>query len=138
MKTLENIKNRGSKAFDGRDFSRLIQFIPEEELIEFDIELLPQYKDKHHTIPFNRENVLIQLKKDVEFGFEKALDKRGLSSDAMSEVVMMWNWILEDGLENFKEYPNYGLPIFKATAIKYGFDNPIGNDSGDEDKYNSD
>ena len=40
------------------------------------------------------------------------------------------------GLENFDEYPMYGLPIFKATAIKYGFENPIGEDSGSEDYYN--
>jgi len=29
----------------------------------------------------------------------------------------------------------YGLPLFKATAIKYGFPNPIGDDSGSERKY---
>jgi hypothetical protein len=30
----------------------------------------------------------------------------------------------------------YGLPIFKATAQKYGFNNPIGEDTGSEEKYN--
>jgi hypothetical protein len=30
----------------------------------------------------------------------------------------------------------YGLPLFKATALKYGFNNPIGDDLGSEDKYN--
>lgn len=30
----------------------------------------------------------------------------------------------------------YGLPIFKATAVKYGFENPIGDDSGPEAEYN--
>ena len=30
----------------------------------------------------------------------------------------------------------YGLPIFKATAVKYGFENPIGEDTGSEKKYN--
>ena len=55
----------------------------------------------------------------------------------MFEVVKMWNWILEEGLENFSDndYAQYGLPLFKATAIKYGFDNPIGTDSGCEFKY---
>lgn len=32
---------------------------------------------------------------------------------------------------------NYGLPLFKATAVKYGWDNPIGEDSGRERKYDS-
>jgi hypothetical protein len=47
----------------------------------------------------------------------------------------MWNWILEEGLEDFESYAQYGLPLFKATAIKYNFDNPIGDDYGDEERY---
>jgi hypothetical protein len=84
--------------------------------------------------------VLAQLKKDVAFGFEKALNQRGISAGLMSEVVKMWNWILEEGLENYDEdngYAQYGLPLFKATAVKYGFDNPIGDNNGDEDEYAS-
>ena len=33
-------------------------------------------------------------------------------------------------------YAMYGLPLFKATAVKYGWDNPIGDDTGEEDFYN--
>lgn len=33
-------------------------------------------------------------------------------------------------LEN--DYRFYGLPLFKATAVKYGWNNPIGEDSGRE------
>lgn len=36
-------------------------------------------------------------------------------------------------LEN--DYRFYGLPLFKATAVKYGWNNPIGEDSGREKKY---
>ena len=54
----------------------------------------------------------------------------------MFEVVKMWNWILEEELENFDDYPMYGLPLFKATAVKYSFENPIGADSGSENHYN--
>ena len=35
------------------------------------------------------------------------------------------------------DYRFYGLPLFKATAVKYGWDNPIGEDSGRERKYDS-
>lgn len=38
-------------------------------------------------------------------------------------------------LEN--DYRFYRLPLFKATAVKYGWDNPIGEDSGRERKYDS-
>jgi hypothetical protein len=137
MKTLETvIKDYKSEALDGRDINRLALFVPEDKLKELDIELKKEFVGKHKAIPWTKENILKQLKEDVEFGFEKALDKRGISSSLMCEVVKMWNWILEDGLENYDEYPMYGLPVFKATAVKYGFDNPIGEDSGSEEKYN--
>lgn len=137
MKTLQQVKEQyTSNTLDGRDLHRLFQFIPEEELKDFGMEIKDEYVGTHEHTEFTRENVLAQLEKDVEFGFEKALNKRGISAGLMAEVVQMWNWILEEGLEDFDEYPMYGLPIFKATAVKYGWDNPIGDDGGDEDEYN--
>lgn len=139
MKTLEQIAvEYKSQTLDGRDLGRLAQFIAEDELPKFGVELKEEYIGKHKAIQFTRENVLHQLEKDVEFGFEKALNQRGLSAGLMYEVVAMWNWILGEGLEGFDDYAQYGLPLFKATAVKYGFDNPIGEDSGDESKYASD
>lgn len=139
MKTLQQIKDSyQSKTLDGRDLNRLFEFIPFEMFPfcgmalkeEVTVEQLGERKE------FNRENVLSQLESDVAFGFTKALNKRGLSAGAMHDVVKMWNWVLEEGLENFDEYPMYGLPLFKATALKYGWDNPIGEDSGSEEEYN--
>jgi hypothetical protein len=136
MKTLQQVKEMyKSQTIDGRDLSRLMQFIPEIELNDFGLKLKQEYVGTHKHIDFTKENVLIQLEKDVEFGFEKALNQRGISASLMAEVVNMWNWILEDGLEYFDDYPMYGLPIFKATAVKYGFENPIGEDSGSESIY---
>jgi len=137
MKTLDFIiENYKSETLDGRDLNRLAQFIPKEKLTEIGLSLKDENAEWDHK-EFTRENILEQLKSDVEFGFEKALDKRGLSADMMHSVVQMWNWILEEGLENFDDYAQYGLPLFKATAVKYGFDNPIGEDSGSEYKYSS-
>ena len=136
MKTLQQVKeNYKSQTLDGRDTTRLAQFIPESELKDFGLELNDEYIGKHKHKKFTKRNILVQLRKDVKFGFEKALDKRGISASLMAEVVQMWNWILEEGLEDYDKYPMYGLPVFKATAIKYGFDNPIGNDTGSEKKY---
>jgi hypothetical protein len=120
--------------------ARLVAFVSEDRLSELGLSLKPEYVGKHVAIPFTRENILLQLEKDVAFGFEKALDCRGISSGLMFAVVRMWNWILEDGLEDFSEsnYSKYGLPLFKATAVKYGFDNPIGEDTGSECKYSED
>jgi hypothetical protein len=90
--------------------------------------------------PYTRENILEQLRSDVAFGFEKALDRRGISASLMFEVVRMWNWLLneDEELTNWSShnYAMYGLPLFKATAIKYGFPNEIGDDNGDESWYN--
>lgn len=135
MKTLDFIiENYKSETLDGRDLNRLAQFIPKERLSEIGLSLKDENAEWNHK-EFTRENVLEQLKSDVKFGFKKALDKRGISAGLMYEVVSMWNWILEEGLEDFDNYAQYGLPLFKATAIKYGFDNPIGDDEGNEYKY---
>lgn len=141
MKTLEQIKTQHkSKTLDGREMIRLAQFIPEDQLGAFGLTLNPAgvFTPKHVCIEFTREAVVAQLKKDVAFGFEKALDKRGISAGIMFQVVRFWNWILEEGLEDYNEdsgYAQYGLPLFKATAVKYDFPNPIGDDRGDEYKY---
>lgn len=135
MKTLDHIKEYNSKTLDGRDLIRLVKYLPEDCLEKLGIELKDEFKGNHMPVEFTREAVLEDLKGDVEFAFEKALNQRGLSASMMYEVVSMWNWILEEGLEDFDDYAQYGLPLFKATALKYGFDNPIGDDSGSENKY---
>ena len=111
-----------------------------DKLAEFGFELKDGVTEEEYNKsvkPFTRENVLAQLEKDVAFGFEKALDKRGLSSGMMFKCVQFWNNILEEGLENWSDdnYAMYGLPLFKATAVKYGWDNPIGDDYGNESEY---
>jgi hypothetical protein len=135
MKTLEQIMSYSSQTLDGRDVSRLACFIPEDDLYKIDIELKDEYKGKHKVEKYTKENVLEHLKTDLAFAFEKALNQRGISSSFMHSTICMWNWVLEEGLEDFDEYAQYGLPTYKATAVKYGFDNPIGNDIGNEDKY---
>ena len=136
MKTLEQIKNLyKSNTIDGRDLNRLAQFIPEEQLKDFG--LILREGEIHKAIPYTRDNVLSQLEKDVDFGFEKALDQRGISSSLMFNVVKMWNWILEEGLEDWPDdnYAQYGLPLFKETAIKYGFPDQIEGKDGNEYEF---
>lgn len=142
MKTIDQIAALyKSNCLDGRDLNRLAQFTPYDMLGELGIRPNEEWDNKEkwdaEVKPLTRENVLAQLESDVDFGFEKALNKRGISSGFMFEVVRMWNWILEEGLEDWPKsnYAMYGLPLFKATAVKYGFDNPIGDDDGDESWY---
>ena len=142
MKALQEILDNYKEwemFLDDRFGVRLCSFLTVEQAKTIGFEFKPEYAATHKPLPWTRENILAQLKKDVEFGFKKALDKRGISSELMFIVVSKWNKVLEEGLENFSEdnYAQYGLPLFKATAVKYGFDNPIGNDTGSEYKYSA-
>jgi len=139
MKTLEqDLESFKNEALDGRDAARLAAFLTVEQAKKIGVEF--KNPSAHIPIPFNEDTVIKRLERDVAFGFEKALNRRGISSGLMFGIVRMWNNILEDGLENWDEnnYAMYGLPLFKATALKYGFENPIGDDDGDEDCYNED
>jgi hypothetical protein len=139
MKTREQVleaiaeEKLKSNAIDGRDFSRLAQFFPESDLGKFGMEL--KEGAEWEVRDFTEEEVKKQLAQDVEFGFEKALNQRGISSSLMYSCVKMWMWVLDDELQSFEDYAQYGLPLFKAVAVKYGFENPIGDDDGDEGKY---
>ena len=141
MKTLEQlIKDYKDSTLDGRQSYRFAQFLTFDKLTKFGLEPedgVTEEEWNKNIKPFTRENVLAQLEEDVAFGFEKALNKRGISSWMMFECVKFWNNILEEGLENWSDsnYAMYGLPLFKATAVKYGWDNPIGSDTGNENKY---
>jgi hypothetical protein len=131
---IEQIRNgKESECIDGRDFCRLAVFFSEDELPLLEVEL--KEGESHEPVQYTEESVLTWLEKDLDFAFEKALDQRGLSASSMYEVVKMWLWILEDDLQHFEEYAQYGLPLLKAVAVKYNLPNPIGNDTGSEAKY---
>jgi len=141
MKTLKDIytalktKELERRCFDGRDFRRLADYFPEDKLDLLGMELV---EGKSWTPKeFTEENVLKQLESDIAFGFEKALNKRGISASFMFAVVKMWLWVLDDKLKDSADsyYAQYGLPLFKAVAVKYGFKNMIGEDTGCENKY---
>lgn len=128
----------GPWSFDGRCFNRLAEFMTLAQMESVDLAYNdPEQAAKHVAKEWTRENILEQLKQDTEFAFEKALNKRGISAGCMFAVLQMWGWVLEEGLENWPDhdYAQYGLPLMKATAVKYGFDNPIGDDAGNEPKY---
>jgi hypothetical protein len=142
MKTKEQIlqavkDGKKSSCLDQRDFHRLVCFFPVSEWPWFDLGLT-----EGATAPkveeLSPENVLRHLQSDLSFAFSKALNKRGISSSFMFEVISMWMWVLDDPLADWGEehYSMYGLPLYKAVAIKYELPNPIGVDSGSEDKYN--
>ena len=152
MRTLDEIlSNYKANCIDGRDIYRLWKFIPWDMVKNYP-DFYNTVKDEYlneevwnrdvYEMPFTRENIIEQLRTDVDFGFEKALNRRGISAGLMFDVVRMWNWVLneDEELANWptERYAMYGLPLFKATALKYGFPNVIGDDEGTESWYDGD
>ena len=127
MKTLEQVlaghndavKN-SALAIQDRLGIRICQFLTEEQAktIGFECKYGATWEP---PIPFTEENVLKQLKKDIEFGWEKACDHRGISSELMYEVVLGWCEILENEFADWDDYSPYGTPLFIAVSKKYGF-----------------
>lgn len=138
MKSIEEILKYQSQSLDGRDICRLGSFMTHEQLKE--VGLAPSKPDVD-WVPeeYTRENVIKRLESDLAFAFEKALNKRGLSAGMMFSVIKMWMWVLDEheDLVNWSDdnYAMYGLPLFKAVALRYNLDNPIGDDVGNESHY---
>lgn len=80
---------------------------------------------------------IIETSKQIKIGIEEA--RRMWQVVSLLHRGGQFRHGLEEGLEDWDEddYGFYGLPLFKATAVKYGWDNPIGEDSGRERKYDS-
>lgn len=126
MKTLEEVINNYENYavhLDDRFGIRLCQFLTPQQALKIGFEF--KEPDKVNPKEWTKENILKQLDSDVAFGFNKALNRRGISSGLMFQVVRSWNKVLEEGLEDWSEdhYAPYGLPLFNATADKYGFPN---------------
>lgn len=100
-------------------------------------QVLKLAQEKGSPKEWTEANIVAQMAQDVSFGFEKALNRRGISASLMYSVVKMWLAVLEDELAKSEDYAQYGLPLFKAVAVKYKLDNPIGDDRGDEFKYSA-
>lgn len=124
MKTINEILENYEKYetfMDDRFGKRLCSFLTIEQMDKIGFALNDENKD-YKPKEWTEENILSQLKEDVEFGWEKACDERGISSSLMYEVVKSWCKVLENGLEDYDGYNPYGKPLFKAVANKYGWD----------------
>lgn len=136
---LKLAQEKGSDCLDGRDFARLADFFSVSDWSKLGL------KPKEGVDPasidppkeWTEAKIIDQMRQDVAFGFEKALNRRGISASLMYAVVKMWLIVLEDELAKSEDYAQYGLPLFKAVAVKYKFNNPIGDDLGNEFKYSA-
>lgn len=126
MKTLEYVKNNIGEferdtLCDRRFTKRFIDFLDVSEWEKFGFRL-NEGADPNPPKEWSEENILAQLKADLNFGIEKALDHRGISSSLMAMVCLSWLDVLEDEDIDRNLYGWYGSELFKAIDKKYGFD----------------
>lgn len=103
---------------DRRFTKRFVDFLPTSEWGKFGY----GYKGEEEYIPkeWTEENIIAQLKADLDFAIEKATNHRGISSSLMYDVLKSWCIVLENGLEK-TEFGWYGDKLIKAIDEYYGF-----------------
>lgn len=124
MKTLEYVKNHldefeEDKFLDRRFTSRFVEFLPLDEWKEYGFRYIGEKEFK--KTEWTEENILAQLKQDVMFGHEKAVDQRGISSELMAMVVNAWCKVLENGLNLNGNDGWYHNDQFDIVAEHYGW-----------------
>lgn len=126
MKSLEYVKTHIDE-FEEDDFldmrwtKRFLDFIPVSEWEGYGFKYNGN-PDELTVKEWTEENVLAQLKKDVEFGYEKAMDERGISSELMAMVVNAWCKVLENGLNLDGDDGWYHVRQFTTVAEHYGWE----------------
>lgn len=124
MKTLEYVKEHidefeEDSFLDRRWTKRFIDFIPVSEWEKYGYKFTGEKEPE--IIEWTEENILKQLKEDVEFGYEKAVGERGISSELMAMVVNAWCKVLENGLNLDGNDGWYHKEQFLVVAKHYGW-----------------
>lgn len=126
MKTLKYVKTHIGEfeeddILDRRFTKRFIGFLPLEEWEQFGFGYCGE--DPYVPKEWTEENILAQLKSDVEFGYQKAINERGISSGLMCMVVRAWCKVLENGLElDDDDTGYYSINQFTSVAEHYGWE----------------
>ena len=109
-----------NQMIDSRDYLRLAGYFPASDCGSFGFRL------KEGTdiaaikiLDWNKDTIMSNFKRDLEFAFEKAKNKRGISTSLMFEVINMYLWILEDTQMQEENYTGYALPFYHEVRDKY-------------------
>lgn len=105
---------------DRRFTKRFIEFLPLEEWEQYDFSYIGE--DEYIQKEWTEENILKQLKEDVEFGYSKAEDERGISAELMAMVVNAWCKVLQNELNLDGNDGWYHIKQFTIVANHYGWE----------------
>lgn len=127
MKSLEYVKEHYNEFeqdmfIDRRWTNRFLDFVPVNEWSNYGFKYTGEKPDEVTIKEWTEENILKQLKRDVEFGYEKAECRRGISSELMAMVVNAWCKVLENGLNLDGDDGYYHIKQFTTVAKHYGWE----------------
>jgi len=113
------------------------------DILGFEIVMLIGALDFEHAKPYLKPEAVAEqwtpeyttddaVKKQIaeymDFAVEKAVDHRGISAGRSVSHYRAWLWLIGDdelvAFCNDDNYPNYGAPILKRIAEKYGINIP--------------
>lgn len=124
MYDIEYVKSHFSEfeqddLIDMRFTKRFLDFIPTDEWGNYGF----KYTGEEPLEPkeWTEKNILEQLKRDVEFGYKKCVDERGISSELMAMVVNAWCKVLQNGLDLNGDDGWYHRKQFTIVAKHYGW-----------------
>ena len=135
MYDIEYVKNNieefeEDNFIDSRFTKRFIEFLPVEEWDKYGF----RYTGEGVFTPkeWTEENILKELKRDVIFGYEKAVGERGISSELMAMVVNAWCKVLQNGLNLDGADGYYHIKQFQMVASHYGWTEDMINENYEE------
>jgi len=139
MKTIEQALAYDFRAPGGSDRRALAVFLPEDQLRKLDFSVRAGQEGKHKPLAWTEEVVKEELTNSIAFGFQMATEVEVLSAYDNLDAAMFLAWVLDVDLDPaFKTIEGSGvsgITAYKALAAHFGLPNPLGDDTGMEDKY---
>ena len=105
-----------------RDINRLLKYLSYEEAVECLGDVFKEGVEENweEAQTWNAENIEADMRRALDFAFEKAIGQRGISASLMHTVMTMWLWVIQDqDLLDECYYTNYGLPDLYRIRDKH-------------------
>jgi hypothetical protein len=130
---VERINDRRKMDLLGFEISELMLALDWDHVKQYLKENQENSKEEWEVQLKTDEDVVEQVKRYLPFAIEKAVDHRGISAGRSINHYRAWFWLMGDD-EMFElcgddsKFAQYGCPILKKIAEKYGVDTPKGHE----------
>lgn len=139
MKTIEQALAYEFRAPGGSDRMALAVFLPEDQLKKLDFSVREGHEGKHDPLAWTEEVVKEELTNSIAFGFQMATEVEVLSAYDNLEAALFLAWVLDVEFDPTFKSPEgsgiSGITAYKVLAAHFGLPNPLGDDTGTEEKY---